>query len=298
MDYLEEYKEYLTYDRRLKPSTVKGYLYCAKAFLIFLSGDAKEASKEDIRGLIKYLEAKSQTQSSISRYITSLRSFYNWMYYEFKTDQTRDLSFFLNKILRTCHEYSAPQIPSYNETEMLRTAMQSYKTAFSFNKSTKEYKMLLRDIAVIEIFRSTGARSNEIKHLLLEDLDLENKNITIRKGKGSRQRVSIFGDLAFNAIKEYIDIWKPEPGQFLFKHTRFNLFYHIIKRWSVRAGINPKIYVHSLRYSHVTQAHKDGVSIVAIANQVGHRNINTTFGYMHLDIDFRREQYHKNGALK
>lgn len=291
MDYLHSYKEYLKHDRRLSGSTINGYTYCITRFFEFLGRDPVIATSHDIRDMFKYLTNKGIKNSSIATYVSALRSFYNWLHYVNKNEFTTDISFFLNKIVRTTVESPNPQYPTTKEAEQLRECMQAYRTAFGFNKNISEYKRIVRDLAVIEMFMATGARSSELKHVNPEDINLEERTVLIRKGKGSKQRVSIFGDTAKEAVSEYIALWDIQLGKPLFCFTRFNLFYTISKRWAFRSGINPKLYSHSWRHYHITKAQRDGVPPLLVANQVGHENLNTTMRYTHLDHEHRREKY-------
>lgn len=291
MDYLKNYKEYLKYDRRLAHQTIYGYVYCVTKFIEFLGCDPAIITTDDIREMFKELSTRGLRNSSIANYICALRSFYNWLYYINKTERIQDISFFLNKIVRTTNERPVPQVPSCNEVETLRQTMHAYKTAYSFNKDIPEYKFIVRDLAAVEMLIGTGARSTEVKGMSVGDIDLVAGTVLIRKGKGNHQRVSIFGGKAKETIREYIELWQLEKDEKIFFFTRFNLLNSIIKRWAHRAGINPNLYPHSFRHYHITKAQRDGVPTNMVADQVGHVNLNTTRRYTHLDHDFRRESY-------
>lgn len=289
--YLTDFKEYLKYDRRLAAPTIYGYVYCTERFLEFVNCDPCLVATKDVRDFIKYSDERGLKSSAVAGYICSLRSFYNWMFYAYKTEQMGDVSFYLNKIVRSKVSNEPTQVPSENEVQRVHECMNAYRKAYSYNPIGTDYKVLIRDFAVIEVFKATGCRSGELKHVTMADLNLEDMTMAIRKGKGGKQRVAIFGDSAKDALLAYIKEFSLEPQEKLFCFTRFNIFWNIIKRWALRAGINPRIHPHSWRHYHITKAQRDGVTSIAVANQVGHENLNTTMRYTHLDHHYRREKY-------
>lgn len=298
MQYIDDYKSYLTHDRRLCHQTINGYVYLITRFMEFLGRDPAIVTNNDIRDMFKYLAMKKMKNSSIAKYIMALRSFYNWMHYAYKSEMTTDVSFYLNKIVRSSSNESIPQVPTDNEAKTIRECMIAYKKAISFNKEVPAYKLLLRDLAAIEMFIATAARSNELKNMMVKELNWTENTALIKKGKGNKQRVVIFGDTAKVAVMEYIEEWKLTEQDFLFKFTRFNLFYEIVKRWAYKSGINPNIYPHSLRHYHVTKAYKDGVKLEMISDQLGHASMNTTRRYLHVDHNLRREKYKDSDLQK
>lgn len=290
-DYLIEFIEYLKHGRRLSAQTIGGYSYCIRKFLEFVKKSPEKIVSKDIMHMLQHLSEKGMRNSSIANYIVAMRCFFNWLHYVNKTEKTEDISFFLNKIVRSSSQQTIPQCPLNEEIDRIRACLHAFKNAFSFNKESLDYKLLLRDLAAIEIFRATGMRSGELKHVQVQDIDLEAKTVLVKKGKGNRQRLSIFGDEVKEAIREYIAAWELSLEEHLFFFTRFNIFYNIIKRWAMRAGINPNIHPHSFRHYHITKAQRDGVPTQFVSDQVGHVNLNTTRRYTHFDHEYRREKY-------
>lgn len=296
--YLIDFKEYLIHDRRLVHQTAGGYLYCTERFLEFVTCDPTLVASKDIREFIKYLDGKKMRSASVAGYVCALRSFYNWMNYAHKCEPVADTNFYLNKIVRSKGDNDITQFPTDTEVERLRECLHDYKKAFSYNKEAVDYKLLIRDLAAIEIFKATGCRSGELKHVAFVDINFDDRTVLIRKAKGGRQRISIFGDTARAAVEEYVKEWEIGPEERLFFFTKFDIFYHIVKRWAVRSGINPSIHPRSFRHYHVTKAQRDGVSAQMVANQVGHVNLTTTLRYTHLDPTHRRKEYKKSDLEK
>lgn len=287
---IDNFKEYLLYERQLAHTTTMGYLCFVSDFAAFIGCNLDEVSRDDIRDFIKHKKGHNMLDSSISNYVISLRSFYNWLADRNSDRRLTELSFYLQKIVRIKREYTITQVPSTKEIDRLRQSIHAHKEAAAFNKTHKKYGLLLRDAAILEMLIAIGSRSEEIRSITLNDVDFENKTVLILRGKGNRQRVSIFGDLACNTIKEHVDYHKFEPEDKLFRMGGC-LLNNLIKKWACRSGINERIHSHSFRHYHVTETQRLGVPMQLVADQVGHRSLNTTRHYTHLDVEHRREHY-------
>lgn len=285
------FKEYLIYERQLAKTTVEGYVFFTSEFLKFISKDPLEVRREDIKDFFKYLRDRGIKSSSMSNYVISLRTFYNWLGDLKDDDELRKLCFYLKNIIRISREKVVPEVPSLPELDKLRQALQAYKSALSFNKESQAYKIALRDTAIFETLIATGARNSELRAMLVCDVDLENNAVFIRNGKANHQRVSIFSHLARQTLLEHLSHSRLKPNDKVFVIRNGNMLNYIIKRWAKRAGINLNIHAHSFRHFHVTHAQRKGVPVQVVADQVGHVNLNTTRQYTHFDIDYRRENY-------
>lgn len=281
----EKYLDYLHYQRLLSPQTVFSYIYYIDAFLKFLDKNINEATEKDIGDFVKYVRLRNLKNSSIQSYLAALKSYYS---YAKKTD----LLFFLTNTIRVKKERSVVHFPTFKEIEELRKTMREHKLRIDPIKCKKLYGKLLRDVALLEMFIATGARSREIRTLKFADINVSNRTVLIH-GKGGHQRFSIFGEKAFISVFEHIQFNAIPNEDYLFEMCGGQLVNYIIKRWCKRANINSRLHAHSFRHSHVTEAHRRGVDMQAISDQVGHFSLNTTRHYTHLDLEFRKEQYLK-----
>lgn len=288
---VDDFREYLIYERNLAHTTVGGYVFFVCEFMEFASKDPGEVKKDDFRDFMKYLRHKQVQNSSLANYIVSLRSFYNWYSDKYKSDKMIEIAFFLQRIMRIRRDKKVPEVPTTKELEKLRETLHAYKTAYSYNKATSFYKMTLRDVAIFEMLIATGARSFELRNVRVCDIDLADNSVFIRDGKGGHQRVAIFSKLAQETLLEHIEHSQLKADTKVFVIRNGNMLNYIIKRWAKRANINSEIHAHSFRHYHVTEAQKNGVPVQVVADQVGHASINTTRHYTHFDVDYRREQY-------
>ena len=291
MKCLVDFKEYLSYERNLADNTVASYLYFVSEFISFASKDVMEIQRDDIKDFIKYLRVRDLQNSSISAYVIALRSFYKWLAYTNKSEVLLQVNFFLNNIVRIRKERSVRAVVTTDELSKIREAIATHKAVLSCNKKSNFYRIVLRDAAIIEMLACTGCRSEELREIRVRDIDFENKTVLIRKGKGGHQRVALFNESARIALKEHIAHNGYDLDARISVIRTPNMLGYIVKRWAKAANLGKNIYPHSFRHHHITEAQRKGIPIQAVADQVGHVNLNTTRMYTHLDLEYRKEEY-------
>jgi len=152
-----------------------------------------------------------------------------------------------------------------------------------------------RDSTILYCFLATGLRVSELQKLKIEDIDFENKKITIR-GKGGKLRLVFLTDQVVQIIKDYID--NSKEGFLFVGHKNLPItvmtIYRIIK--SIGEQINQKLYPHMLRHIFATNMLQNGAPIQAVQHLLGHSSIQTTEMYSHISNESLQEnyrQYHK-----
>lgn len=290
------FENYLRFERQLSDTTIKNYLHLIKQFKKFLSqdvlmaGDLNKADRQTISNFLGSLREKNSI-SSISMYIIALRCYYKWAYYVFKDEDIGQLSFFLSNIVKTKRVHNIIPIPTRAEVMKLRSVLSQYLQLNSWDKNGRPFRDTLRAYAIIELLITAGLRSKELRELYRKDVDLENRTIFVRSGKGNHQRVALFGESAIKVLKEYFEINEFCPEERIFSVAQYNVIYRTVKLWAAKAQINPKVYTHSFRHYFITESQRLGVDIQSVADQVGHRDLNTTRNYTHLNIEHLREKY-------
>ncbi len=158
----------------------------------------------------------------------------------------------------------------------------------------------LRDRAMLELMYAAGLRAAEVVGANLMDLDLKDRSLQVQ-GKGSKDRVTLFGQAAEEAIKEYladeriVSETHPEPiftnpkGKRLTTRTVQN----IVKRWALRAGLPPETSPHTLRHSFATHLLDGGADLKSVQQLLGHESLATTQVYTHLSIERLKEAVEK-----
>ncbi len=148
-------------------------------------------------------------------------------------------------------------------------------------------RMQIRDRAIMEILYSSGIRLGELIQLSVHDVDLRDKVLHIRKGKGNRQRVVPIGTNAAKYLREYLNEIRPryakknkqertifltDAGKPVTGNTIRTALFHYKKA----AGISKTASPHSFRRSCATHLLQQGADIRYVQKLLGHRNIRTT----------------------
>ncbi|MEJ6581683.1 MAG: tyrosine recombinase XerC [Akkermansiaceae bacterium] len=159
-----------------------------------------------------------------------------------------------------------------------------------------------RDLAILELFYSSGLRLSEICNSRLEHLDLEDRFLRVT-GKGNKTRLVPVGGRALEALNTYLTNERPT---LVTRKTSSQIFIsirgtqlspdrvrQIVKERAKQAGINQNIYPHLLRHSFATHLLENGADLRVIQELLGHADISTTQIYTHVDQK-RLKAVHKN----
>jgi integrase/recombinase XerD len=152
----------------------------------------------------------------------------------------------------------------------------------------------LRDRAMLETFYSTGMRRTELVNLKLYDVDRAAGVVTIREGKGKKDRVIPIGERAVAWLDKYLDQARPrlatEPDDMTLFLTvqgeplgRTTLSY-IIRQYVEAAGIGKHGACHLFRHTMATLMLEGGADIRFIQQMLGHARLDTTQIYTHVSI--------------
>jgi len=156
----------------------------------------------------------------------------------------------------------------------------------------------LRDRAILETFYSTGMRRSELIALKLDDLNRETRVVTIRQGKGRKDRVVPIGERAMQWIDKYLCDGRPalidEPTEMLFLTTLGNTFHPnnlsaLVRGYLVAAGITKRGSCHILRHTTATLMMEGEADLRSIQTLLGHEQLNTTQIYTHVAIKWLRD---------
>lgn len=272
---MEEYLFYGKLQRNLDEKTIRAYQIDLKQFFLFAGETKLVNSKETIRQYILHLHANYK-QKTVKRKIASLKAFYTYLAQEEIIESNP-----MRKIRTEFREEKVlPRSIPYSVLQSLLSSMYAKK---SIESTISKRKLLIRDIAVVEILFSTGIRISELCNLKQKNIDVE-QGVFCIKGKGSKERYLQIGtEEVLEQLKEYKRHWEMElKVSESFFLNRYGRRYseqsarRMIQRYTQEAMIEMHITPHMFRHAFATLLLEEEVDIRFIQKMLGHASITTT----------------------
>lgn len=293
-DKVKPYLEYCTYRKELDAKTVKAYRIDLTQFFSYVQ--STEPEKETIEQYITDLHKKYK-QKTIKRKIASIKAFYSYLEEEELVEQNT----FRKIKVKFKETIILPRIIPREEIEQLL----NYIYASISSLSGIQYKHTLRDASVIEVFFATGARVYEISNIRAENINLNSGLIRIM-GKGGKERyIQISNTAVLDILRKYYEENEPEikKSGYFFINNRGKRYTEqsirlMLKKYTLKAGIQRKITPHMFRHSFATYLIEEGVDVSCVQQILGHSSIKTTQIYIHVaakkQADILRELHPRN----
>ncbi len=235
--------------------TIKGYLAYNQSFLNFIGKSAKEVNQQDLKDYLLYLKGRKYSNTSLNNVISALKFYYQ---------QILKRKLFFN-IQRPRREKFLPVVLSKEEIYALLAAIVNSK-----------HKL------IISLAYSAGLRVSEVVNLKIKDIDFPSSSITVRGGKGNKDRVTVFSEKLKTELLNLISnrdkndfVFISQSGEKLTIRTLQKIFASAL----IRSGIAKAATFHSLRHSFATHLLENGTNIRYIQELLGHQNIKTTQVY-------------------
>lgn len=143
----------------------------------------------------------------------------------------------------------------------------------------------LKHKAILSLIYSAGLRIGECINLKIKDIDSKRKQIRIEQGKGKKDRYTILSTKTLDLLREYFKEYHPK--EYLFEGQDGGAYtarsiQNVFKSVCVKAGIQKKVTVHTLRHSFATHLLENGTDLRYIQVLLGHESSNTTEVYTHV----------------
>jgi len=164
-----------------------------------------------------------------------------------------------------------------------------------------------RDRAMLELLYATGLRVSELINLQMSQVNF-NQGVLRIVGKGDRERLIPLGDESQRWLRDFSDSSRMEillerQTDYLFPTRRGDrmtrqAFWHIIKRYAKKAGIEKKLSPHSLRHAFATHLLNRGADLRVVQLLLGHSDLSTTQIYTHVARERLKElhsEHHPRG---
>lgn len=278
---IEIFEEYLVGERGFSVNTVSAYKSDIRKFLFFLkiSNIEDHVYQADMEKYISYLYDSGFKSSSVMRFVSSVRQFYDFF--------VREKILPFNPVVNIKVKNMNKRLPKILTEDEMAILLEYFKK----NKPKKS----IRTEVMLNILYATGMRVSELVSLrfdaIVEDDETKRWFVFIR-GKGNKERFIPINEEAATVLKEYLveraaTLKKYNP--FLFPadskegHVTRHCFAKSLKKIATEVGIDPiKISPHVIRHTFATHLLSRGADMLSIKKLLGHSDISTTQIYTHV----------------
>lgn len=279
--------DFLKDDKKLSDNTLQSYRRDIEQYEKYVSDNKinyLKVTEETILEYMEFLREENKKESTISRSLASIRSFYQYLIRVKKIKKDPTMTIESPKINKR-----TPNILTSKEVELLLDQPKDVDL-----KGT-------RDKAMLEFAYATGMRVTEMISLDIDDVKLDEGYVVCR-GRSKSRNIPL-GSMSLKALKEYIDDARPylirdESEEALFVNvngTRLTRqgFWKIVKYYKEQAHITKDITPHVLRHSFATHLLQNGADLKAIQTMLGHSDISSTQVYMQFQDSGLKDIYQK-----
>ena len=262
-------------------NTYTSYINDLYYFTIFVKKDLIKVTFEDVKDYLEHLNLKKEKSSSVRRKISSLKSFYKFLY---KNGYMDKKDYPLTKVAYPKMEKKLPKFIYYNDLLEI------------INESTKD-KDGVRDRLIIEMLYATGVRVSELVNIKINDIDFNNRRIIVL-GKGNKERIVYYGEYAEEVLKEYMKTHERKNHNYLFVNSKGGkltdrgvryIIDNIMSKLSVKTHVTP----HVLRHTFATDMLNNGCDIKVVQELLGHSSLKATEIYTHVTNEHLKKVYYE-----
>ncbi len=281
---VEEFLRYLGVERNASSRTLKAYRQALTAFRAENKTPWKKCTVDDFRDYLFAIMKRGQARSYVRLQFSALRTLYQFLGSRtgLRRNPVREVQ--LPKI-----EKKLPLVLTRHQIEELLAA----PTRVAKNRAAPVW-MPLRDVAIMELFYSSGLRLSELAALDVADVDLFTESIRVL-GKGRKERVCPVGLPALEAISRYRAAGNIHSGALFINKARRRIstrsVWLILKRYLRHTSIPISISPHKLRHSFATHLLDRGADLRSVQALLGHASLSTTQIYTHVTVERLKKAY-------
>ncbi len=285
---LEQFRDYLSFERGLSPRTLAAYQADARRLVAFAQGRGvsrpSKVTYDLLRDFVAYLTKSREpplAAATVARKLSAVRALFRFLVEEevLSTDPSERLE-------SPRPARPLPHVLSYPEIERLLSAV------------SPDLELAHRDRAMLEVLYGCGLRVSELIGLRLLGLHLDDGLVQV-VGKGRKERLVPVGADARHALRRYLRESRPRLDRgasdgrvFLNRHgrplSRMGVW-KILRRYVDRAALHKRVTPHTLRHSFATHLLEGGADLASVQEMLGHVDISTTEIYTHVDRGHLRE---------
>ena len=295
-----DFLTHLAKERDVSPNTVKAYGRDLAEFCEFLTGYYGTGSwswqgvdRLAMRGFLARLARRGLSKRSMTRTLSAVRSFYRWMH--------------RNELVEAnpARAVGAPRLerhlPGYLDRAQIDLLFQTAEV-----RAWEGSFVDVRNLAILELFYSTGMRLSELQGLSRSDVDLVSQQAKVR-GKGRKERIVPIGNAATLALRNYeakrdelirsigaradrMAVFLSRTGRRIGVRAVQKAVTAFLRDVDEEAGLT----VHSLRHTFATHLLDAGADLRAVQELLGHASISTTQIYTHTSVERLKKVYQKS----
>ncbi len=288
---IDTYLETLASEKQLSRNTVESCRHDLDSFSRYLQQQQTTSWRQVTADMLRgYLALQHRRQglsaATLQRRLSTLRSFFHYL---------------LEQKLCTLNPASGLKAPRSGRRLPRPVSVDQLAGLFTVrNPGAIE----IRDLAVIELFYSSGLRLAELVGLDIEHLDLRDATVRVT-GKGNKTRIVPVGTQARHALQRWLEVRggfctavdkDAEQALFLSRQGRRihpRTIQKRLQQWGTRAGLEQRLHPHKLRHSFASHLLESSGDLRAVQELLGHADISTTQIYTHLDYQHLAEVYDK-----
>ena len=249
---------------RYAENTARIYITCFEAFINYYKDQRLlDIDENDIRNYLQKLVYDGKSDSYLNQAVNAIK-----FYYEVVMEMPNRFY----SIDRPRKKSALPKVLSKEEIKLLI-----------------EHASNIKNKCIIGLLYSAGLRRRELLHLKLTDIDSKRMIVTVREGKGGKQRQTILSPSVLQDLRAYYRQWRPRV--YLFEGPQ-NVQYSptsvqkVVKRAAQQAGIKKRVTPHMLRHSFATHLLEDGIDLRYIQVLLGHSSTKTTEIYTQVATNY------------
>ena len=295
---LAEYLEHLRSERDVSPNTLLAYERDLSELVAFFSsyygGEGWSWQGVDrlaIRGFLAHLTRRGLSKRSIARALSAVRGFYRFLHRNEVVDAN------------PARAVGSPKLERYLPSYLDRAQIDLVFQAAELRALEGRYNDV-RNLAILELFYSTGMRLSELRGIDRGALDLVSQQVKVT-GKGRKQRIIPVGDHASLALRNY-EAKRDELARTIGKVDRMAFFLSaqgkrlstrsiqlIVTKFLAQVDESAGLSTHSLRHTFATHLLDAGADLRAVQELLGHASISTTQIYTHTSVERLKQVYRK-----
>ncbi len=276
-DMLDAFIDNLWLEKGLSKNTLQAYRTDINHFSQWLTSQGYSFSNIQRSDISQYLAERGehgQSPRSIARLLSALRHFYRYL-------------------LRENHITVDPTtlIDSPKLGRKIPHSMSEQDVTALLEAPDTQTDLGMRDRCMLELLYASGLRVSELVNLKLNQLNRNQAAIRVM-GKGNKERLVPIGEQAMDWLGQYlkyarVNLLKGDASDYLFISNRKQVmtrqtFWHAIKRYAIKAGINYAPSPHTLRHAFATHLLNHGADLRVVQLLLGHSDLSTTQIYTHI----------------